>query len=92
MNEMTDRKKQVATKATPLLGLLRAMTKDEQEAFASAVGTTRVYLYQLAAQKEPNPRLRMSLAIVKESERLKKKFMWPTLRLEDLLIGPTMTG
>jgi hypothetical protein len=78
----------MTAKATPLLGLLRAMTKDEQEAFASAVGTTRVYLYQLAAQKEPNPRLRLSLAIVKESIRLNKKFMSPILRLEDLLIGP----
>lgn len=82
------RKAPVATKVSPLLGLLRAMTKDEQEAFASAVGTTRVYLYQLAAQKEPNPRLRMALAIVKESQRLSKKLMSPVLKIEELLIGP----
>jgi DNA-binding XRE family transcriptional regulator len=75
------------SKATPLLGLLRAMTKQEQEAFASAVGTTRVYLYQLSAQPEPNPRLRLSLAICKESRRISKKLMTKPLELEDLLIG-----
>lgn len=40
---------------TPLLRFLRALTKEQREAFAAAVGTTTVYLYQLAAQPEPNP-------------------------------------
>lgn len=30
-------------KVTPMLRFIRAMTKEQQEAFAAAVGTTRVY-------------------------------------------------
>jgi hypothetical protein len=74
-------------KTTPLLRFLRAMTKDEREAFARAVGTTAVYLYQLAAQPEPNPRLRMALAIREESRRLSKRLRAAPLTLEDLLVG-----
>lgn len=75
------------TKVTPLLRFLRAMTKVQREAFASAVGTTTIYLYQLAAQPEPNPRLRLALAIRAESCRLAKKLMTEPLTLEDLLVG-----
>jgi DNA-binding XRE family transcriptional regulator len=74
-------------KVTPMLRFMRAMTKEQQEAFAAAVGTTRVYLYQLAAQEFPNPKLRLSLAIVKETNRLSKKLMTAPLTLEDLLVG-----
>ena len=73
--------------ATPMLRFLRSMTKPQQEDFASAVGTTRLYLYQLAGQPEPNPRLRLSLAICKESRRIHRKLMTGPLELEDLLIG-----
>lgn len=74
-------------KVTPLLRLLRALTKDQREAFAAAVGTTTVYLYQLAAQPEPNPRLRLALAIREESRRISKRVMTEPLTLEDLLVG-----
>jgi DNA-binding XRE family transcriptional regulator len=74
-------------RVTPLLRFMRAMTKEQQEAFASAVGTTRVYLYQLAAQEEPNPRLQLALAICKESRRIAKRLMTEPLELEDLLVG-----
>lgn len=76
-------------KVTPLLRFLRAMTKEQQEAFAFAVGTTTNYLYQMAAQEEPNPRLRMALAIREESRKLSKKLMCEPLTLEDLLVGVT---
>jgi DNA-binding XRE family transcriptional regulator len=72
---------------TPMLRWMRSMTKEQQEAFAAAVGTTRVYLYQLAAQEEPNPRLRLALAIVAESKRIGKRLMAQPLELEDLLVG-----
>lgn len=74
-------------KVTPLLGFLRALSKDQREAFAAAVGTTTVYLYQLAAQTEPNPRLRLALAITHESRRIAHKVKATPLTLEDLLAG-----
>ena len=77
------------SKVTPMLTFLRALTKDQREAFASAVGTTTLYLYQLAAQAEPNPRLRLALAIREESWRVAKKLMTPPLTLEDLIVGVT---
>ena len=72
---------------TPLLRFLRALTVEQQTLFAESVGTTRVYLYQLAAQPEPNPRLRLALAIAEESKKWHKRVMAPTLSLDDLLIG-----
>lgn len=72
---------------TPLLRLLRAMSKDQREAFAATVGTTTTYLYQLAAQAEPNPRLKLALAIREESRRIAKRVMAEPLTLEDLLVG-----
>lgn len=72
---------------TPLLRFLRSLTKPQQEAFAAAVGTTRVYLYQLAATQYPNPRLRLTLAIRNESRVWAKRVMTEPLTLEDLLVG-----
>lgn len=72
---------------TPLLRFLRALSKEQREIFAAAVGTTTTYLYQLAAQPEPNPRLKMALAIREESRRLAKRVMTEPLTLEDLLVG-----
>lgn len=74
---------------TPLLRFLRCMTKEQREAFAAAVGTTTVYLYQLAGQATPNPQLRLAKAIVKESNRIAKKIMAQPLTYDDLLTGPT---
>lgn len=74
-------------KITPLLGFLRALNVEQQTLFADAVGTTRVYLYQLAGQPHPNPRLRLALAIVSESKRIAKRHMTRALALEDLLVG-----
>lgn len=75
------------SKVTPLLRFMRAMTKEQNEAFAASVGTTRVYLYQLAAQPEPNPRLRLALAIREQSLLLAPRAMTDPLTLEDLLEG-----
>jgi hypothetical protein len=72
---------------TPLLRFLRALNVEQQTAFAESVGTTRVYLYQLAAQPAPNPRLRLALALVNESKRVGKKVMQSPLTLDDLLVG-----
>ena len=72
---------------TLMLRFLRALTKPQQEAFAAAVGTTRTYLYQLAAQPNPNPNLQLALAIRAESLRWAKRVMTEPLTLEDLLVG-----
>lgn len=72
---------------TPLLRFLRAMDPNERSAFASAVGTTPIYLYQLAAKEDPNPRLRLALAIVEQSALLAGPLKTEPLTLEDLLVG-----
>ena len=74
-------------KVTPMLTFLRALTKDQRKEFAITVGTTTTYFYQIAAQVEPNPRLRLALAIRDESWRVAKTLMTPPLTLEDLLVG-----
>ncbi len=75
------------TKITPLLRFLRALTVEQQHAFAADVGTTRVYLYQIAAQPVPNPRLRLAMLLVSESKKWGKKVMAAPLSFEDLLVG-----
>lgn len=72
---------------TPLLQFIRALSKDQREAVAAACGTTTHYLYQLAAEKHPNPRVRLALAICAESRRLSRKIHSPPLALTDLLVG-----
>ncbi|RVU45330.1 hypothetical protein [Rubrivivax rivuli] len=76
------------TKITPLLRFLRAFPgKPERKAFAEACETTELYLYQIAAQPYPNPRLRLALALVRESKKIARKLMTQPLTLEDLLVG-----
>lgn len=74
-------------KITPLQTFLRALDHEQKEQFAQAVGTTRVYLHQLASAEHPNPRLRLALALVEESKKLSRKVMSPPLSLPDLLTG-----
>lgn len=74
---------------TPLLRFLRCMTKEQRAAFAAAVGTKVVYLYQLAGSTAPNPQLRLAHNIVVESKRLGKKIMAYPLDYPDLLVGVT---
>lgn len=74
-------------RATPLLGLLRALEPEDRAALAADVGTTVVYLYQLAGQPFPNPKLRMAKAIVEHSRRYARKALTKPLSYEDLLIG-----
>ncbi len=50
-------------KVTPLLGFLRALDADQRKTFATDVATTTVYLYQLAGQPWPNPKLRLAKQI-----------------------------
>ena len=75
------------TRVTPLLRFLRALDADQRAAFSEAVGTTTVYLYQLAGQPAPNPRLRLAIRIVEASEKFGPKWMTPPLTYHDLLIG-----
>lgn len=75
-------------RATPLLGFLRALDPDQRKAFAAEVGTTVVYLYQLAGQPWPNPKLRLAMAMVEASARYASKaFGVRPLSYEDLLEG-----
>lgn len=77
----------MTTIATPLLGFLRALDAEQRKAFAEEVGTTVVYLYQLAGQPWPNPKLRMAKRIVEVSARYAGKAMARPLSYEDLLEG-----
>lgn len=72
---------------SPLLAYLRRMSKDQRLAFAAACGTTEIYLYQLAAKKEPNPTLRLAKAIHEESKKLSRHLKAPGLEYDELLIG-----
>lgn len=72
---------------SPLLQLLRSMDKDQRLAFAEACNTTEVYLYQLAAKKEPNPTLRLAKAIHENSWALAKQLKRLGLEYDDLLVG-----
>lgn len=60
---------------------------DQRKDFALEVGTTVVYLYQLAGDTEPNPRLRLAKALVDASNKWGKKVMAKPLTYEDLLVG-----
>lgn len=75
------------TIATPLLGFLRALQPDQRKTFAAECGTTVVYLYQLAGQAHPNPKLQMAKALVEASARYASKAMARPLSYEDLLEG-----
>lgn len=75
------------SKITPLLKFLRALSPEQREAFASAVGTTVLYLYQVAAQPSPNPRLQLAKRLVDESKPLAKRAKAEPLTYEDLLVG-----
>lgn len=72
---------------TPLLRFLRELEPDQKKQFAKDCGTTLLYLYQIAAQKEPNPTLRLAFAIVKNSHWYGSKAMAKPLTLEDLIVG-----
>lgn len=76
------------TKITPLLTFLRAfLDRQDRVEFAKRCGTSEVYLYQLAAQPYPNPRLRLAKALVRESKLLSRRLMTPALTLDQLLEG-----
>ena len=74
---------------TPLLRFLRAITKEQRKTFAAECGTTEVYLYQLAAQPRPNPRLLLAKAIVDNCRRYARLQMTGPLDYDDLLVGAT---
>lgn len=79
-------------KITPLLRFLRAMTVDQRKQFADECETTMVYLYQLAAQPFPNPRLRLAMALVDASKRWRRKLATEPLTFYDLLVGTADEG
>lgn len=73
---------------SPLLTFLRALSKEQREQVAAACGTTTLYLYQLAAEKHPNPRVRLAMSICAESRRLSRKVHSQPLTIADLTVGP----
>lgn len=76
---------------TPLLRFLRALNTEDRDKFAKACGTTTIYLYQLAAKEEPNPTLRLAMALRDNSAAFSKKMPTiirvPGLTFDDLLVG-----
>lgn len=82
---------------TPLLRFLRALDArargpngtviNQKKQFAAECGTTLFYLYQLAAQENPNPTLRLAKAIVQRSRAWSAKVMTDPLEMDDLLVG-----
>lgn len=75
------------TKVTPLLAFLRALDVEQRKSFAEELNTTVVYLYQLAGQPWPNPKLRFAKKLVELSARYAGKAMARPLSYEDLLVG-----
>lgn len=73
---------------TPLLGFIRGLgeLKTKQE-FAEACGTTLPYLYQLCAKEEPNPTLKLAMALVEQSAVFGKNHRLRPLTFDDLLVG-----
>jgi hypothetical protein len=84
----------------PLLRFIRALKEAEKEAetnffdqFLAALTptngkrTTKVYLYQLAGNKSPNPTLRLAKAIVEQSRVFGPRVNARPLTYEDLLVG-----
>lgn len=52
----------------PLLRLLRSLTPEQRAQLAKDCDTTPQYLYQVAGQDSPNPRLRLAMALVEQSK------------------------
>lgn len=81
---------------TPLLKYLRALAGEDREKFAEACGTKVVYLYQMAGQAVPNPRLRLAKAICEQStvflKRIPKVMRQQALTYDDLLVGAEEEG
>lgn len=75
-------------RVTPLLGLLRALEPEQRKTLAAECGTTVVYLYQLAGQPWPNPKLRLAKMLVEASARYAGKALGVRpLSYDDLLVG-----
>lgn len=78
----------MAKSETPLLKFLQALgTKEVKEQFAAECGTTLLYLYQLGAQSEPNPRLQLAKALKANSAKWARKLHVSGLDYDDLLVG-----
>ena len=84
----------------PLLRYIRSLKKAEKETdtpflqkFLDSLTpthgkqTTKVYLYQLAGDRLPNPTLRLAKAIVEQSRVFAPRINERPLTYEDLLIG-----
>jgi hypothetical protein len=76
---------------TPLLKFLRALNTEDRNNLAKEVGSTSIYLYQLAAHPNPNPTLRLAKALCERSVAYSKKMpsvmRVPPLTYEQLLVG-----
>lgn len=76
---------------TPLLAFIRAIgTMEMKRRFAEECGTTLEYMYQIAGQAEPNPRLRLAMAIKERSAAWARTVRHRGLTFEDLLVPATV--
>lgn len=84
----------------PLLRFLRTLDPQMKIRFATQCGTTLQYLQQLCGKSDPNPSLRLSKALITESEQMVAAFRaYPSgpifiagsapspLTFDDLLVG-----
>lgn len=81
---------------TPLLKFLRALNTADRKKFAEECGTTTLYLYQLAAQEHPSPRLLLAKAICDTSKvysaKMPRVMRVPPLTYDDLMVGAKVIG
>lgn len=69
---------------TPLLAVLRALTPEQREEFASEAGTEVSYLYALATCARSSPRVALALAIATASETMARRYDAPAVTVAQL--------
>lgn len=69
---------------TPLLALLRALTPEQRDEFASEAGTPVSYLYALATCARASPRVGLAKRIADASAVLARRYDTPAITIEQI--------
>ena len=70
--------------STPLLAVLRALTPEQREEFASEANTQVSYLYALATCARRSPRASLAVAIASASATMERRYGSPAVTVEQL--------